>query len=124
MFRSIREARAFADERAVKMVDLKFTDLAGRWHHVTIPTKLLDDSLLRDGVGFDASSVGLRPVKAGDMVLLPDLGTGFLDPFWELPTLSFLCSAFEADTKQPFSRDPRNIARRAEQVMRVSVMKS
>jgi len=118
MFRSIREARAFADERAVKMVDLKFTDLAGRWHHVTIPTKLLDDSLLRDGVGFDASSVGLRPVKAGDMVLLPDLGTGFLDPFWELPTLSFMCSAFEADTKQPFSRDPRNIARRAEQVMR------
>jgi glutamine synthetase len=118
MFRTIREARAFADERAVKMVDLKFTDLAGRWHHVTIPTKLLDDSLLRDGVGFDASSVGLRPVKAGDMVLLPDLATGFLDPFWELPTLSFLCSAFEADTKQPFSRDPRNIARRAEQVMR------
>ncbi len=118
MFRSIKEARSFADEHGVKMVDFKFTDLAGRWHHVTVPAKLLDDALMRDGVGFDASSVGLRPVKAGDMVQLPDLATGFLDPFWDAPTLSFVCSAFEADTKRPFSRDPRNIARRAEQVMR------
>jgi glutamine synthetase len=118
MFKDIREARAFVESHGIKMVDFKFTDLNGRWHHVTIPVKLLDDALMRDGIGFDASSVGLRPVKAGDMVLLPDLTTAFVDPFWEMPTLSLIASAFEADTKTPFVRDPRNIARRAETVMR------
>ena len=117
MFRSVSEARAYAEKNELRMVDFKFTDLAGRWHHVTVPAKQLGDELMRDGVGFDASSVGLRPVKAGDMVLLPDLATGFRDPFWEMPTLSFICSAYEADTKKPFGRDPRNIARHAEEYL-------
>ena len=74
-------------------------------------------NLMRDGVGFDGSAVGLKSVKAGDMVLAPDLSTAFPDPFWDAPTLSFICSAFEADTKLPFARDPRNIAQRAEEYM-------
>jgi glutamine synthetase len=49
-------------------------------------------------IGFDGSAVGLKSVKAGDMVLVPDLGTAFMDPFWETPTLSFLCTTLEADT--------------------------
>lgn len=118
MFRTVREARAYAEEHRLKMVDFKFSDLAGRWHHVTVPAAQLDEALMRDGVGFDASSVGLRPVKAGDMVLLPDLATAFRDPFWEVQTLSFICSAFEADTKKPFVRDPRNIAQHAVDYMR------
>ena len=73
---------------------------------------------MRDGVGFDGSSVGLKSVKSGDMVLRPDVSTAFRDPFWQVPTLSFICSAFEADTKNPFARDLRNIAIRAEEVMR------
>ncbi len=118
MFRDFQAAKRHVVDAGVEMVDLKFTDLAGRWHHVTIPSSQFKEELLRDGVGFDGSSVGLRSVKAGDMVLLPDLTTGFRDPFWDSHCLSFICSAFEADTKQPFSRDPRNIARRAEEYMR------
>ncbi len=118
MFADIKQAQAYIQERQFKMVDLKFSDLAGRLHHVTVPAGQFNEQLMRDGVGFDASSVGLKPVKAGDMILLPDLSTAFQDPFWQVPTLSFICSAFEADTKLAFSRDPRNMTIRAGQYMK------
>ncbi len=118
MFATLEQAQAFVRERQFKMIDLKFSDLAGRWHHITVPASQFNENLMRDGVGFDGSSVGLRSVKAGDMVLLPDLATAFQDPFWQVPTLSFICSAYEADTKLPFPRDPRNIAIRAESYMK------
>lgn len=120
MFTNLAQAQAYIQEHHFKMIDLKFSDLAGRWHHVTVPASQFGEHLMRDGVGFDASSVGLKPIKAGDMVLLPDLTAAFQDPFWQVPTLSFICSAFEADTKLPFARDPRNIAIRAEEYMRES----
>jgi glutamine synthetase len=114
MFESWDEAKQFVVDNNVKMVDLKYADLWGRWHHVTVPASQFTPALLEEGVGFDASSVGLKPLKAGDMVTVPDLTSGFVDPFWEAPTLSFLCSAREANSRQDFPRDPRNIARRAE----------
>ena len=117
MFSNFDEAQQYVREQQFKMIDLKFSDLHGRWHHVTVPASQFNETLMRDGVGFDGSSVGLKSVKSGDMVLLPDLATAFRDPFWEAPTLSFVCSAFEADTKLPFPRDPRNIAKRAEEYM-------
>jgi glutamine synthetase len=117
MFESFDEAKTFIEEQGVRMVDLKYTDLWGRWHHVTVPASQFTPGLVQEGVGFDASSVGLKPLKAGDMVTVPDLTTGFMDPFWEAPTLSFLCSAREADTRLDFPRDPRNIARRAEEYL-------
>ncbi|MFA6957904.1 MAG: type I glutamate--ammonia ligase [Thermoanaerobaculia bacterium] len=118
MLNSIEEANALIHREGLRMIDLKFSDLWGRWHHVTIPASQLDDHLMRDGVGFDGSSVGLKSVKSGDMVLLPDLSTAFRDPFCSVPTLSFICSAYEADTKEPFAFDPRNIVRRAEEYLR------
>ncbi|MFN2290748.1 MAG: glutamine synthetase beta-grasp domain-containing protein, partial [Anaerolineae bacterium] len=118
MFKSFVEAKQFVLDQGVRMVDLKYADLWGRWHHVTVPASQFTPLLLEEGVGFDASSVGLKPLKAGDMVIVPDLSTGFLDPFWEAPTLSFICSAREADTHLDFPRDPRNIARRAEGYLR------
>jgi len=114
MFQDFGEAKRFVADNDIKMVDLKYTDLWGRWHHVTVPASQFTPALLQEGVGFDASSVGLKPLTAGDMVVVPDLSTGFVDPFWEASTLSFLCSAKEADTRQDSPRDPRNIARRAE----------
>jgi glutamine synthetase len=117
-FEGPQELQAYLDQQHIQMVDLKYSDLWGRWRHVTVPAQEFGPHILRDGIGFDGSSVGLKSVKAGDMVLLPDLSAAFEDPFWELPTLSLLCSAYEADTKQPFPRDPRNIAIRAEQEMR------
>jgi len=118
MFATFEQVKAYLEEHDFKMVDLKFSDLGGRWHHLTLPASQFNAQLMRDGVGFDASSVGLKPLKAGDMVLLPDLSTAFRDPFWEVSTLSLICSAFEADTKVSFTRDPRNIARRAEDYMK------
>jgi glutamine synthetase len=118
MFSSFEEAHRFVTERDIQMVDLKFTDLWGRFHHLTIPVSQFTPRLLEEGVGFDGSSVGLKSVKAGDMVLVPDLATGFLDPFWEARTLSFICTTLEADTKVIFDNDPRNIAWRAEEYMR------
>jgi glutamine synthetase len=106
MFSSFEEASAFVRQQNIQMVDLKSSDLWGRWHHVSIPGHEFNANLMRDGIGFDGSSVGLKSVKAGDMVLLPDLSTGSLDPFWEVPTVSFIGSAYEADTKAPFARDP------------------
>ncbi len=113
MFRDFDEASAFVRDRGVAMVDLKYSDLWGRWHHVTLPAPRFTPALMERGVGFDGSSVGFKAVSCGDMVMRPDLGTGFVDPFHEAPTLSFICQTLEADTRQPFPYDPRNILARA-----------
>jgi glutamine synthetase len=118
VLKDFREAKAYVETNGVRMIDLKFSDLWGRWHHVTVPAAQFDETVVREGVGFDGSSVGLKSVKSGDMVLIPDFETAFQDPFCSASTLSFICSAYEADTKAPFAFDPRNIVRRAEEYLR------
>jgi glutamine synthetase len=118
MFKNFDAAAAFVRERGVRMIDLKFSDLWGRWRHVTLSASEFTPQLMTAGVGFDGSSVGLRSVKSGDMALIPDLTTGVLDPFWEVTTVSFICSVVEANSKAPFARDPRVIAQRAEAYLR------
>jgi glutamine synthetase len=118
MFQSFEQAAEFIHSNHVEMIDLKFSDLWGRWHHVTLTAEQFSPRTLTSGVGFDGSSVGLKSVKSGDMALIPDLTTGFVDPFWQVPTLSFICSAVEADTKQYFARDPRVILQRAEDYLK------
>ena len=120
MFQTLDEAVSFIRHKSVAMVDLKFCDLWGRWRHVTLPAGRFNPSLMESGVGFDGSSLGLSAVKSGDLVLVPELGTAFLDPFWEAPTISFLCATLEADTRQPFPHDPRTLAARAEEFLRTS----
>ncbi len=114
MFQSHTQAKSYILENEIEMVDYKFCDLWGRWHHLSLPTSQFTAELMEQGIGFDGSAVGLKSVKAGDMVLVPDLSTGMRDPFWETPTLSFICTTLEADTHQVFPNDPRNIALRAE----------
>lgn len=118
MFRSFDQARRYIDNNEIRMVDFKFCDLWGRWHHLTVPAGQFSDGLMSQGIGFDGSSVGLKSVKSGDMVLVPDLSTGFVDPFWEMATVSFICTTLEADTHAVFANDPRNIAIRAEAYLR------
>ena len=120
MFKTVEEVRQFIAEHQITTVDYKFTDLWGRWHHVTFPARRLDAHLIEEGVAFDGSSVGFKTVSAGDMVLRPDLSTGFVDPFWEEPTLSFIAAAREPDTRRYYPYDPRNIAYRAEAFLRQS----
>ena len=84
MFQDFAAAAAFVREHGIRMIDLKFSDLWGRWHHVTLSASEFSPRLMEAGVGFDGSSVGLRSVKSGDMALIPDLSTGSLDPFWDV----------------------------------------
>ncbi|NSW51106.1 MAG: type I glutamate--ammonia ligase [Anaerolineae bacterium] len=117
MFQGLNEALKFVSDEEIRMIDLKFADLAGKWHRVTISAQSFNEELMEQGVGFDGSSVGLKSVDYGDMVLIPDLSTGFMDPFSEQPLLSFICNIHEAGSKKLFAHDPRQIARRAEQYM-------
>lgn len=76
-------------QRSIETLDLKFVDLPGRWHHVSLPVERLDAALCRDGVAFDGSSVpGYADGGRSDMALLPDPRTAVLDPFWDRPTLN------------------------------------
>lgn len=101
-----------------KWIDLKFTDLMGSMHHITLPIGNIHDAV-KNGVGFDSSSCpGFKSVEGGDMVLMPELETAFEEPFAPEPTISLFCSIKEADTRADYSRDPRGIAKRGEEYLR------
>lgn len=114
MFNQLSDAQEYIQLNKIRMIDLKFCDLWGRWHHVTISPREFNSELFENGIGFDGSSVGFRNVHSGDMVLIPDISTAFIDIFCEIPTLSFICNTVEADTKHLFRDEPREIARKAE----------
>jgi len=96
-----------------KWIDLKFSDLIGNFHHITLPIKNFDE-IKKNGVGFDSSSCpGFKSIEGGDMVLMIDEETMYEEPFAEEPTLSFFCNIKEADTKKDYERDPRGVALRA-----------
>jgi len=120
LFDDLDQALKYVREQEIAMVDLKFCGLWGNWHHVTLHASQFNKDTMTHGVGFDGSSVGVRSVKSGDMVLVPDLSTGMRDPFWDLPTLSFICTMLEADTHAVFANDPRTIAVHAEAHLRQS----
>lgn len=99
----------------VKMVDLRFTDPFGVWHHFSIPARELTEELFEEGIGFDGSSIrGFQEIHESDMILIPDPGTAFVDPFLEVPTLAVICDVHDPVTRQPYSRDPRYVAKKAE----------
>jgi glutamine synthetase len=109
------------EERKVEMIDLKFSDLFGRWQHVTIPVSAFGEGVLTRGIPFDGSSVpGFKSEAGDDLKLLADASTARIDPFGEAPTLSVICQVAHADTGAWFDRDPRMIARRAVECMRAA----
>lgn len=118
MFNSYSDAKDYIRKEKVKQLDLKYFDFNGRWRHVTIPASAFNSTLIKEGVGFDGSSVGFKKAHSSDMALLiPDLSTAIIDPFYEWRTLGFICEAVEADTRQSFPSDPRNLAKRAEKFL-------
>ncbi|MDY0301105.1 MAG: type I glutamate--ammonia ligase [Trichlorobacter sp.] len=105
----------FAKENGLLMVDYKFLDFVGTWQHISVPITEFDEDTFEEGQGFDGSSIrGWQPIHASDMILLPDPATAKVDPFIAVPTLSLICNIFDPITKEDYSRDPRNIARKAE----------
>lgn len=115
MMQTIEDLIAFTRDKHVQMLDLRFVDLFGVWHHVTIPARQVNEALMTAGIPFDGSSIpGFKSVHAGDLVLLPDLATALLDPFWDQCTLALICNVAEASALTPFANDPRTVALRAE----------
>src|SRR5437868_2331606 len=114
-----RAALEWSRESSAAMVDLKFCDLLGTWQHVTLPVAAVDGSAFDDGLGFDGSSIrGWQGISESDMLLMPDASSAILDPFTEAPTLSLLCEIADPVTPDPNSRDPRRVAKRAEEYLR------
>ncbi|MGH2883496.1 MAG: glutamine synthetase beta-grasp domain-containing protein, partial [Solirubrobacteraceae bacterium] len=109
------EVLEFAAERAVEMVDLKFVDLPGTWQHMTLPIGALDSGDFESGLGFDGSSIrGFQEIHESDMLLIPDSSTAFIDPYYTRVTLSLICSVADPVLGEPYARDPRFVAQKAE----------
>ncbi len=112
---SPKEVLEFAAANNVKMVDLRFTDLPGLWHHVSYPIHELEEASFEEGFGMDGSSIrGWAAIHESDMLLVPDPSWYTLDPFTDTPTLVMIGDIIDPVTKQHYVRDPRNIAKKAE----------
>ena len=98
----------------IKFVDLRFLDFVGMWQHFTVPSHEIDKESFEEGHGFDGSSIrGWQSIHASDMLVIPDAHTARLDPFTSIPTLAIICDIVDPITREPYSRDPRNIAKKA-----------
>jgi glutamine synthetase len=113
--KSLDDVLSTIKEDKIEMVDLRFTDLPGLWQHFSVPPRALDLETLAEGVGFDGSSIrGFQEIQESDMLVVPDPGTAFLDPFAEARTLVLICNIRDPITGQNYSRDVRYIALKAE----------
>ena len=109
-----KEVLAFCREKDVRAVDLRFGDFLGAWQHTTIPVAQLTEDLFESGLGFDGSSIrGWQTINESDMLIIPQAETTFLDPFAVLPTVNVICDIQDPITGEDYSRDPRNVARKA-----------
>lgn len=114
-----REILALCREKEVRTVDLRLADLSGAWHHLLIPVARLDEDLFEEGLGFDGSVLwGGPPASASDLLAVPQPETAYLDPVAAEPTLALLCNLQDPLTREPFARDPRDIAQKAENYLR------
>jgi glutamine synthetase len=112
---SAKKVIEFAKANKAVMVDLRFIDMPGIWQHTSVPIHRLEESSFEDGFGFDGSSIrGFQPINASDMLIVPDASTAQMDPFMKDSTLVLICNIVDPITREPYGRDPRYIARKAE----------
>jgi len=105
----------------IKYLDVRFTDLRGKLQHVTMDASVVDADMFEEGVMFDGSSIaGWKAINESDMVLMPDPESAYMDPFFAAPTLAVNCDILEPATYQPYNRDPRGIAKKAEALVKSS----
>jgi len=106
-------------ENDVQYVDFRFTDPRGKWQHISQHVSTVDEDFLTEGVMFDGSSIeGWKAINESDMTLMPDCDTAVMDPFATQPMLIVTCDVVEPSTGQPYERDPRSTAKRAEAYMK------
>jgi len=115
------EVIAFAKNKGARILDLRFMDFPGLWQHLSVPIGELNEELFTDGHGFDGSSIrGWQAINASDMLIIPDPDTAQIDPFLKDPTLVMICDIADPITRESYSRDPRNIAKKAEAYLKAS----
>ncbi len=114
-----KEVLALIREKDVQAVDLRFMDFPGLWQHFTVPADALSENTFEEGLGFDGSSIrGWQAINESDMLVLPQPETAFVDPFCKDNTLTMICNIQDPLTKEDYSRDPRNVARKAVNYMK------
>src|SRR3954454_5344651 len=114
-----KEVLALIREKEVKAVDLRFMDFPGLWQHFTIPADTLTENTFEEGLGFDGSSIrGWVAINESDMLVLPQPETAFIDPVCKDCTLTIICNIQDPLTKEDYSRDPRNVGRKAVNYMK------
>ena len=105
----------------IKMADMRFTDIPGTAHHITVPIKFIDEEIFDIGVGFDGSSVrGFQSIENSDMSMVPDVTTAYIDPFCSEKTIVFYCDIKDPISRNDYSKDPRFIAKKAEEYLKSS----
>ena len=106
-------------DEEIAYVDLRFCDPRGKLQHVTVIADEVNEDFLEDGFMFDGSSIaGWKSIEKSDMKLMPDAGSAYVDPFYAEKTLCLHCSVLEPDTNEPYDRDPRGTAEKAEAYLR------
>jgi glutamine synthetase len=111
----IKNVLKMIEDNNVKYVDFRFTDPRGKWQHTAQSVGTVDEDMLTDGIMFDGSSIaGWKDINDSDMTLLPDCASAVMDPFAAQEQLILFCDVIEPSTGQPYSRDPRSTARRAQ----------
>ncbi|MEP7179516.1 MAG: glutamine synthetase beta-grasp domain-containing protein, partial [Pseudonocardiales bacterium] len=119
MFTSAKEVLSFIKDEGVEFVDVRFTDLPGQQQHFNVPAGGVTEEFFTEGVMFDGSSIrGFAAIHKSDMKLVPDPATAFLDPFRAAKTLNISHSIVEPRTGEPYGRDPRQVATKAEEYLR------
>lgn len=118
---SVENVEKLIKDNKVEFVDLRFVDMRGVQQHITFPANIIEPALFEEGKMFDGSSIaGWKGINESDMVLLPDAGTAYLDPFFADPTIVLTCDILDPATMQSYERDPRGIAKRAEAYLKSS----
>ena len=115
------EVMEFDKNRGARILDLRFMDFPGLWQHLSVPIGELTEELFTDGHGFDGSSIrGWQAINASDMLIIPDPDSARIDPFLKDSTLVMICDVVDPVTRENYSRDPRNIAKKAEAFLKAS----
>lgn len=116
---NVSEVLKFIKKEEIKIVDLRFMDFPGMWQHFSVPAATIEESTFEEGIGFDGSSIrGWQAINESDMLVMPDPATAFIDPFLNIPTLVIICNIQDPITKQDYGKDPRNVARKAENYLK------
>jgi len=114
-FNNFEEFKTFVEENEVRFVDVRFCDVPGTWQHFTVPVEAFDEGVVEEGLGFDGSSIrGFQQIEESDMILIPDLTSAFVDPFFEDLTINIICDVKEPIVLRDYPKDPRGVAKRAE----------